>query len=1626
MATDLADGELLAGRYRFDRELGRGGSGRVVLARDTLEGGALRAIKLVEPAHAARLRWEFALLRQLSHPNLARVYELLSVERPVADFDVATGVQALVCEYAPGCHGLARASELAAEPEARLALALEAGFAAASALSAMHAAGLLHGDVKPENLVVDAARGRCTLVDLGLSGAIGRGRPAGTPGFMAPEVFGGERGIASDLYALGVTLWSLLRGAAPEQTAVSDVGQLLSAALRPLRERGELPGFVPAALAELIEQLTEADPARRLSSAREAAAQLAALAERRGLLPEALGAGADDRPGVEERARALSALPLVGREAESRALAEALSTPGLSVVWGPPGAGRSRLIRDVVWALQAGRAEGGGAVPTYRPLSALPRQALGANTVLHLEGADGIELAACDALLQAAQLEGVELALVLERERPLSGADASIELEPLAAAALRPLLEAALPGSGASAALLEAARVASGGLPGRLCRLLSRGVREGRSLERPAALRALGAELASDPALLGEAARELSELLSVAREVVSAAALDGLGGDRAGRGAAVRELLAAGQADERGGELGLRPDVRRRLLSAMPEARYLQLAARLPVALRGQVAQARLLQEEGRAEEALAGLGAALEALAADGQPEALEQLAREALTRLKTPEAAACFRRQLAEGLRAQGRYAEALTSLERVEGGAAGALRAELLRLCGRRQQAQAEARAVVDPEAWSQSSEPLPEGTGPEAERQEAQAAAQVVLARLAFDAGDLAAAERWAGAVLARAAAAPAALRAAEVLALAELYGGDAEAARKSCQDAFERARDRGERGAEARLLSVLAQVARAEGDLRGAARGFAQAVERAEAAGERHGTATFLHNLGVQRLDCGEPGPAIAALREAARQLAQLGRRSDLARVLYNLAYAEHLIGSGERALSALSRVVEIAGGEPPADAATLAYARCLEAESRLLRGERRKAARALSQLPELAQLPPADAATTAARSAVLSLRVGLGAEARETTLAEAERFAAAAGSEGARCELALARASLALEDGRHGEAEALAVAAHGLAQRVGSFDGRLRAALLSARCARAAGDHGAAARHLSEVRSVLDGVERGLDAPARARLRRVESYRQAFEARPVAGAEPTPASAAVDPRWQQLAGVAKRLSSEHRVGRLHELLLDAAIELVGAERGYLLRLDRDGRPRMRVGRGLDRHDLQADEHALSRSIVARVLGSGEALTTVDASSDERLSGAASVHSLALRSVVALPLRLLGEVRGALYLEDRMRPSAFGPTELLLLRDLVELGGLALASADALRAERRAARRLLVARARLARTVESQAIELQSLRQRGEADAGSVAGIVAESAAMGEVLALVRKVASSELPVLIRGESGTGKELIAQAVHRLGARSAGPFISENCGAIPETLLESALFGHVRGAFTGADRRRQGLFEVADGGTLFLDEIGEMSPSMQARLLRVLQNGEVRPVGGERAHKVDVRVIAATHRDLEAMVSDGSFREDLYYRLSVVPVMLPPLRERRPDIAPLIRHFLSLHSPDQPLRMAPRALSALTQHPWPGNVRQLENEMRRAVVLCDGLIDLEHLSSALLDAGVEPADPLDLKAQVDQLERRLIREALQASAGNQTRAARMLGVSRYGLQKMIKRLGLASLH
>ena len=325
-------------------------------------------------------------------------------------------------------------------------------------------------------------------------------------------------------------------------------------------------------------------------------------------------------------------------------------------------------------------------------------------------------------------------------------------------------------------------------------------------------------------------------------------------------------------------------------------------------------------------------------------------------------------------------------------------------------------------------------------------------------------------------------------------------------------------------------------------------------------------------------------------------------------------------------------------------------------------------------------------------------------------------------------------------------------------------------------------------------------------------------------------------------------------------------------------------------------------------------------------------------------------------------------------------------------------------------------------------EENALLRRQVREQQGVERIVGRGPAMQRVFEVIRRTAATRSNVLITGESGTGKELVARAVHALSRRAEGPFVCVNCGALPENLLESELFGHVKGAFTGAVEHKKGLFEAADGGTLFLDEIGEMPLPMQVKLLRVLQDQAFRRVGGTDEVRVDVRVIAASNRDLRALVREGGFRQDLYYRLSVIPIEVPPLRERMEDLPLLVEHFLGKVSPDRPVSVAPDFLERLAAYSWPGNVRELENVIERAVVLTPaGRLTAEHLPPDLLDgrgAGGPvavrlPEGGLHFEEVIASIEKDLLAQALERAGGVKKEAARILGMSfrsfRYRLAK-----------
>jgi transcriptional regulator with GAF, ATPase, and Fis domain len=782
------------------------------------------------------------------------------------------------------------------------------------------------------------------------------------------------------------------------------------------------------------------------------------------------------------------------------------------------------------------------------------------------------------------------------------------------------------------------------------------------------------------------------------------------------------------------------------------------------------------------------------------------------------------------------------------------------------------------------------------------------------------------------------------------------------------------------------------------------------VELATRAGAVVEEATYLTSEAAAATDAGDVARALASATRAALLWERLGHPSRAARAWLARAGSLSTIGVAHAADEAAEQARSRALASRDAQAA--AYARWAQVEVRPP-GDDAARSWAIEADGLLREGSPDDRARSAAR-----LLVWAPDSIDAARVASVDALAATLPAPG-RWEWWGARAATILA-GRRADGDAAVLGALvALVDTPAPLSSRGPALDAAVRLATDRGD-GEAARRLEHARQLAARALRdGTPAEHRSSLASVAWARSsAVDAGDVSF---VPAQVA------QLEAIVRALSARDRLRPLLEQVLDTMVLWTGVERGLLLLRAPDGRLLPRAARNLARRDLAGEQLALSQTIARRAIDEGDAVVATDAFST--LGDVhASVHALKLRSVLAVPLVARGETLGVVYLDDRVRRGAFGPRELAWVRVVASQAAMAIADARDAVLLRRAVRRAERARVRVEAMLGERDAELDVTRTQlelardGRETRFPYDEIAGRSEPMRVLLHLLDRVTASDVPVLVVGESGTGKELVARAMHANGPRARRAFVSENCASVPETLLESTLFGHVKGAFTGASSTRAGLFDVADGGTLFLDEIGEMSLAMQAKLLRVLQDGEVRAVGGERARTVDVRVIGATNRDLEAMVAAGTFREDLFYRLNVITLRVPALRERPEDIPLLVDHFVRKHAPEGSVKVTRAAMAKLMAFPWPGNVRQLENEVRRALVLGDGTLDVGELSADVVRGGASAARGagLDMRTRVDALETEMVIEAMTRTRGNQTRAAQLLGLSRFGLQKMMKRL------
>ena len=1625
----MGDNPTVPDRYRRLALLGQGGAGQVWLVEDQLRPGAHLALKeLTEDSGGRRadaLCREFAMLARLRHPGLVEAHDL--------DPSPADGLPRFTLEHVEGKE---LATAVAAEgPQLLLAMSAEA----LRVLAFLHEFGLIHRDLKPANLLVrNRPRLGCRLVllDLGLAtpGAGGSddsalAGPVGTLPYLAPELFDGSSATArSDLYSLGTLLYETVHGRPPYVVGDREIGEFVDLVREGRRSRPKLPeGFHPG-LAPWLEELLSPDPSLRPGNALEALARLNSACETSWPLETRM-----------IRAARLASDPPAARDDAFEELWSLLDPErGPRIVWltGPAGGGKSRVLRwlhtEAIlrgWQVLASRpgvpllSPSGGAVGSEPLLARLRERAAAGPTLLLLdevEHADGRVIRLLDRLATEASAEPVQVVAALRPGevgggvlRRLLGETGTVptlrrvDLSSLDANAIRALAERALGGGELSETRLRWLAKNSDGNPAMAEALLVEGAWERGGRGRPSG--ALERSVHSRLEMLSESGRRWIESLAVLGSDVPEAAVATLAGlsEPSARDAS-EEARAAGMARvDRGRWSTDSRSVAELVRDRLRGRRHRDIhcrAAELLVSLGPGEARpwrlARLWSAAGIPASARQCARQAAVELLREGEPaEAAERFAFALRHCDRRDPARLELRMEQAAALMSAGSHAAAVRAY-----GACRRLctdRRQLCDLMGRQAHALvqagrfARARSVAE-DALALASDEFP------MERARARKAVGMLLGRLGRETEALStlseslAIFREAGDLETQA-------ETLQNLAAckARLHRDDAE---RDFLQAIELYRQLGRSGSELRSLLGLAAIQMREGRLERAGQIFEDVRDKALRHGHLDLLETALSKLASLAIERGHLDRALALSREARDQALRLG---DQNRIMVGACrVAEALIGCGR-----------------PAEAVDLLRER-LEAsldqvEPDMIDSARMLLAQALLEMPAALEddiRVPLDRSLEGfrerrkTRPLLMALSIELERRARrpdgdsaEAVLKEIDALIAHSGATPEpeiRIRRELARGLCQQQRGDPEAAREAGTLAAAIAREAGLPDYEARARGLVGQALDRLGDADQAATEFSAAFELLETAAARIEDP---------DIADSFRGRPVFRTirERPEDRGQNERRLLALYDMIRALNTEKDPEALLESILDMALRGVSAERGMiLLREDHDADAfSVRIARNLET-ETEQDAESYSRGIVARA-GEGRSILALDAGKDDRFKDLQSVSLYGIHSLMCVPLRSGDRIIGTVYLDSRSSRTLMTPEDLRFIEAFADHAALALQNAREHEALVRENRRLQSAAERRVR----------------------FGNLIGRSLPMQEVFELIEKVAGSALPVLVQGESGTGKELVARAIHFNGRRRTEAFLSENCAAIPESLLESELFGHVRGAFTGAERDRQGLFEQADAGTLFLDEVGDMSPGMQARLLRVVQDGEVRRVGGDRSVRVDVRLIAATHRDLATEVESGRFREDLFYRLKVLSIRLPPLRERPEDVPPLIDHFLERIASERG-RPAPRvsqdARHLLERHAWPGNVRQLENTLQRLALLAgDGPIDRALLESdescrrELLaddDRGETPTYSFR-KAAHEQL-----RRALTAAGGNRERAARLLGVSRATIYRKIREANL----
>jgi Nif-specific regulatory protein len=484
--------------------------------------------------------------------------------------------------------------------------------------------------------------------------------------------------------------------------------------------------------------------------------------------------------------------------------------------------------------------------------------------------------------------------------------------------------------------------------------------------------------------------------------------------------------------------------------------------------------------------------------------------------------------------------------------------------------------------------------------------------------------------------------------------------------------------------------------------------------------------------------------------------------------------------------------------------------------------------------------------------------------------------------------------------------------------------------------------------------------------------------------------------------FDALLQISNQLNSMHEINNLLEKVMDLAMDALKSERGFILLITQGKKTNFEVvtARKISKESI-SDIPSLSKSAVTYVLEKGEPVLSYDALEDKRFVGAKSIQIEKIHSIACVPLKVEDEIIGAIYMDNRSGVGKFNKESLNFLTTFAQQASVAINNAQ---------------------VYKGLQAENAILRERVK-NSLPFPEIVGESKEIYKVFDTIQRIANSEATVLIEGESGTGKELVARAIHNYSARRSKPFIPIFCGSLSETLLESELFGHKKGSFTGAIENKTGLFEEANGGTFFLDEIGDVSKNLQAKLLRVLQEGEIKRVGDNRIYKIDIRIIAATNKNMLDLVKNDKFREDLFYRLNVINMVMPSLRDRKEDVTLLAEHFLKIYSDKNKKNMkgiSQKVMNELSHYDWPGNIRELENTIERAVIMSKG----QYIECEDLQLSDNRKESNDVGKSLKDFQKNFVLSTLKVYEGNRTKCAEVLNVSRRWLQYQLKQWGIDS--